>query len=185
MNDLTTIELEGMRTTAEAALPDACRYRSVTVTSDGRGGQTITLGSPVTFDCRVGAAKRQQVIEGGSLQTVDEYPIAAPWDVVIDLTAVVEHYAPKTIATRANNAAVVLGQLVQPTPANEHYYINVKAGTTAGSQPVFGTGAGSLTTDGTARWQEAGDPTWNRYEVVSVSDRSWEITQKIIARRAE
>lgn len=64
--------------------------------------------------------------------------------------------AGKSYADRGNNTVYALNTFGEPVPNNGHYYKITTAGTSAGSQPVFNTGSGSTTTDGTCVWTEQG-----------------------------
>src|ERR1035437_645170 len=55
---------------------------------------------------------------------------------------------------RANGTPYLYGDLVAPATLNNHVYLCTVAGTSAGSPPTFGTGAGGATTDGGVTWTE-------------------------------
>lgn len=63
---------------------------------------------------------------------------------------VIRHTNGRTAATRANTAAVTVGQYLVPATANGLFYRVTTAGTTAAAPPTFGTTVGGTTSDGTA-----------------------------------
>lgn len=53
-------ELDAMRSTLEASLPDTAQVRRKTLTSDGMGGQTESWATVATVACRVAPSGRPE-----------------------------------------------------------------------------------------------------------------------------
>lgn len=67
--------------------------------------------------------------------------------------------------TWAAGTAYAYGATVQPTARNGHLYRVTRAGTSASTEPSWGTADYGTTSDGTVIWQEAGPDAAELYDV--------------------
>ncbi len=69
MTGLTTAELAQMRTDIESLMPDTCSILSLTLTSDGQGGQTEAWGTATAgAACRLDFLGGKEALASGAIQ---------------------------------------------------------------------------------------------------------------------
>jgi hypothetical protein len=71
--------------------------------------------------------------------------------------------------------AFTFGAVVMPAAKNGHRYTCTQAGTTAATEPVWPTTTGSIVTDGTATWREAGPDFENVFDVRAAAHQAWTV----------
>lgn len=83
---LTDAELDEMRSTLEASLPDECSIVTVTQVADGAGGYTATTAS-TSVDCRLSPAQQsgggQEDTVGSRVTPTNRWVITVPYDTVV------------------------------------------------------------------------------------------------------
>ena len=104
-------------------------------------GPTLQIVSPTQFKIRNLAAIGQANSSGGTSTTT-----------AVPVTSSFVPAFPTWGATILFNT----NSIVQPSPANGHYYKAVQGGTSGAAQPTFPTGTGQQVADGSVIWQEAG-----------------------------
>lgn len=104
-------------------------------------GPTLQIVSPTQFKIRNLAAIGQANSSGGTCTTTS-----------VPITSSFVPAFPTWGATILYNT----NSIVQPSPANGHYYKAVQGGTSGAAQPAFPTGTGQQVADGSVIWQEAG-----------------------------
>jgi hypothetical protein len=86
-------------------------------------------------------------------------------DVNQELDAILESPEVKRAATWAAGTAYDVGDVVMPNPRDGHRYRCSKGGTSGNAQPTFNNSSGSLTSDNTCGWTEAGPQLPNIYDI--------------------
>lgn len=71
------------------------------------------------------------------------------------------------------NTAYVCGTTIMPTVQDGHRYHCTKSGTSGSSEPIFNSGSGSITSDGTVQWTEWGPDYANPYDVRRAIRAGW------------
>jgi head-tail adaptor len=75
---LSDADLEDMRATQAAALPESATITRFTFVSDGMGGQIETPAVAGTPACRVGPGKASERVIAGRLTVVTVFPVTFP-----------------------------------------------------------------------------------------------------------
>jgi len=84
MSQLSSIELEYIRSAIEDLLPDLCNIIRVTYSSDGAGGMIETWGTVIAGTaCRLDANSGDEFIQGASLSPQHSYVLTLPHVLVI------------------------------------------------------------------------------------------------------
>lgn len=73
--------------------------------------------------------------------------------------------------------AFVFGDVVLPATKNGHRYKCTQAGTTAATEPTWPTRDGSVVTDGTVKWEEAGPDYDNVFDVRAAVQQAYLLHQ--------
>lgn len=99
---LTSAELTGMRDAIEQLFPQTCNIITVTLTPDGMGGNTESLGT-TTASCRLDVESGMEQVVGGALQPYTRSMLSLPYDTTIDEANRIEigsnTYAVKSVNT--------------------------------------------------------------------------------------
>lgn len=91
MAQLSTGDLEYIRTAIEELLPDTCNILSSTFASDGAGGMTETWGTVgAAIACRLDAIRGNESIQGARLAPQHAYVLTLAHDTTIDTESRVE-----------------------------------------------------------------------------------------------
>jgi head-tail adaptor len=85
MTQLSTGDLEYMRSSIEELMPDICNILTATLASDGSGGMTATWGTiGASIPCRLDAIRGNENIQGARLAPQHAYVVTLAHDVDID-----------------------------------------------------------------------------------------------------
>ena len=85
MTQLSTSDVEYMRSSIEELLPDTCNILTATFASDGAGGMTETWGTVgSSVACRLDAIRGNESIQGAKLAPQHAYVLTLAHDVDID-----------------------------------------------------------------------------------------------------
>lgn len=78
---LSTTELDAMRATLEASLPDVCEIRRDERISDGAGGHALTASTIATVSCRL--SPQTETVRNAELEAGQRLLAKAPWIITL------------------------------------------------------------------------------------------------------
>lgn len=90
---LSTAELNSMRTTAGAALPDTCVIQTQGWASDGGGGGTLSWTAAGTVDCRLAPISGSEGEVGERITADAEFVFTLPHDAAVSTGSRIVHAA--------------------------------------------------------------------------------------------
>ena len=92
MSILSNGALNLARDILETALPDTCNILSVSLASDGQGGQVETWGTATaSVACRLDPERGRELQAGGAVQSFNTYVLTMPYDTTVTSANRIEH----------------------------------------------------------------------------------------------
>lgn len=104
MTQLSAADLSQMRDDIELLMPDTCTIQSLTLASDGQGGQTETWGTALaSAACRLDFIRGDETLTSGAIQPYTTVMLSLPYNTVITTENRVVHDSVTYNVTSVND----------------------------------------------------------------------------------